>query len=98
MSGHFRSCVAKSFSPSTHPRLSSGYELCVHSLKFCQRGLEALFPAFCQEVRGIPLDMSRIHSELVDVLLRQEPDEEEEEDEGDGKDDEDDDEDDGYSE
>jgi hypothetical protein len=44
------------------------------------------------------LDMSRIHSELVDVLLRQEPDEEEEEDEGDGKDDEDNDEDDGYSE
>jgi len=62
-------------------------------------------------IRGVPLDMSRIHPECpksdpsdrsltTDVFLRQEPDEEEEEDEGDGKeDDEDDDEDDdGYSE
>ena len=60
----------------------------------------------CQGVRGVPLDMSRIHpacsdsdppdrSVAADVLLRQEPDEEEdddeEEDEGDGKEDDDDD-------
>ena len=53
----------------------------------------------CQGLRGVPLDMGRIHPErpdtnpfdrsvTADVLLRQEPDEEdEEEDEGDGKDD-----------
>jgi hypothetical protein len=64
-------------------------------------------------VRGVPLDMSRIHPECshadppdrsvaTDALLRQEPDEEEdeEEDEGDGKEDEDNQQgdDDGYSE
>jgi len=64
----------------------------------------------CRGVRGVALDMSRIHLECpdsdssdrsvaADVLLRQEPDEEEEEDEGDDKEnDDDDDEDDGYSE
>jgi len=56
------------------------------------------------KVRGVPLDMSRIHPECpdsADVHLRQEPEEEdEEEDEGDGKEDDDDDDkdDDGYSE
>ena len=62
-------------------------------------------------VRGVPLDMSRIHPECpdsdpsdrsvaADVLLRQEPAEEEEEDEEDEDDDDDDDTDDdeGYSE
>jgi hypothetical protein len=63
-------------------------------------------------VRGVPLDMSRIHRECLDsdpsdrsvaadVLFRQEPDEEEdeEEDKGDDKeDDNDDDEDNSYSE
>jgi hypothetical protein len=65
----------------------------------------------CQRLRGVPLDMGRIHPECpdsdpsdrsvtADVLLRQGPGEEdEEEDEGDGKeDDDDDDKDDGYSE
>jgi hypothetical protein len=66
----------------------------------------------CHWLRGLRLDMSRIHPECpdsdpsdrsvaADVLLRQEPDEEEdeEEDEGDGKKNDDDaDEDDGYSE
>ena len=65
----------------------------------------------CQGVRGVRLDMSRIHPEgpdsdpsdrpvAADVLLRQEPGEDEEEDEGDGKEDDDDDDkdDDGYSE
>ena len=65
----------------------------------------------CRGVRGVALDMSRIHLECpdsdssdrsvaADVLLRQEPDEEEEEDEGDDKenDDDDDEDDDGYSE
>jgi hypothetical protein len=65
-----------------------------------------------QGLRGLRLDMSRIHPECpdsdpsdrsvaADVVLRQEPDEEdEEEDEGDGKEDNDDDDkdDDGYSE
>jgi hypothetical protein len=68
-------------------------------------------PAFAKTVRGVALDMSRIHPECpdsdpydrsvaADVLLRQEPDEEEQEDEGNGKEDDDDDdkEDDGYSE
>ena len=63
------------------------------------------------KVRGVPLNMSRIHPECpdsdpsdrsvaADVLLRQDPDEEEEEDEGDGKEDDDDadEDDDGYSE
>lgn len=59
---------------------------------------------FAKHYPGVPLGMSRIHSECLDpgdFLLRQEPDEEEdeEEDEGDGKeDDEDEDTDDGYSE
>ena len=50
----------------------------------------------CQGLRGLPLDMSRIHPEcpdsgpsdrlvVADVLLRQEPDEEEEEEEEEGK-------------
>jgi hypothetical protein len=68
---------------------------------------------FCQELRGVPLDMNRIHPECpdsdrsdrsvaTDVLLRQEPDEEEDEQEDEGEDEEDDDDDDtnddGYSE
>jgi hypothetical protein len=68
---------------------------------------------YCQRLRGVPLNMSRIHPECLDsdspdrlvaadVLLRREPDEEEdeEEDDGDSKEDEDDDDaaDDGYSE
>ena len=66
----------------------------------------------CHGVRGVALDMSRIHPECPDsgpsdrsvagdVLLRQEPDEEEEEEEeNDGKEDDDDDDKDGdgYSE
>jgi hypothetical protein len=67
----------------------------------------------CQGLRGLPLDMSRIHPEcpgsgpsdrlvVADVLLRQEPaeEEDEEEDEGDGKEDDEDadEDDDGYSE
>jgi len=66
----------------------------------------------CHGLRGLPLDMSRIHPECPDTdpcdrsaaaefVLRQELDEEdEEEDEGDGKEDNDDDDndDDGYSE
>ncbi len=66
----------------------------------------------CDGLRGLPLDMSRIHPECpdsdpcdrsaaADVVVRQEPDEEDEEDdEGDGKEDNDDDDndDDGYSE
>jgi hypothetical protein len=67
----------------------------------------------CQGLRGVPLGMTRIHSErpdcdpsdhslATDVLLRHEPDEEEdeEEDEGNGKEDDDEDDvnDDGYSE
>jgi hypothetical protein len=68
--------------------------------------------ARCRRVRGLQLDMSRIHPECphsdpsdrsvaADVLLREEPDaeEDEEEDEGNGKNDGDDDEgNDGYSE
>jgi hypothetical protein len=68
--------------------------------------------ALANGLRGLPLDMSRIHpgssdSDLCDrsaaaeFVLRQEPDEEdEEEEEGDGKEDKDDDDndDDGYSE
>ncbi|HEX4920488.1 MAG TPA: hypothetical protein VFV92_07085 [Candidatus Bathyarchaeia archaeon] len=53
----------------------------------------------CHWLRGLPLDMSRIHPECTDseppdrsvaadVFLRQEPDEEEDEDEGEGKEDE----------
>ena len=57
----------------------------------------------CEELRGVPLGMSRIHSECRDpagARLRQEPDDEEEEEEEDGQEDEDDDgeDDDGYSE
>jgi hypothetical protein len=68
----------------------------------------------CQWLRGVALDMSRIHLECpdsdpsdrlvaADVLLRQEPDEEEDEEEGEGdgdgkEDDDDDQDDDGYSE
>ena len=55
-------------------------------------------------LRGVPLDMSRIHPECpgtADVLLRQDPDEDEEEDDGNRKDDDGDDfeeDDEGYSE
>jgi hypothetical protein len=67
-------------------------------------------PAFAKRLRGVPLDMSRKHSEFPypesshpwlapEVFLRQEPEEEEDEEDDDGpKDDNDDDEeDDGYS-
>jgi hypothetical protein len=70
--------------------------------------------SLCHRVRGVRLDMTKIHPERLDsdpsdhslaadALLRQEPDEEEdeEEDEGDGKEDDDDEDDvndDGYSE
>ena len=60
-------------------------------------------------VRGVPLDMSRIHPECPDsdpsdrsvaaeVLLRQEPDEEEDEEEDEEDEDDDTDDDEGYSE
>ena len=63
----------------------------------------------CQGLRGLPLDMSRIHPEcpdsgpsdrlvVADVLLRQEPAEEEEEEEEEREEEEEDKDDDGYSE
>ena len=62
----------------------------------------------CHGLRGVPLDMNRIHPECpdsdpsdrsADVLFRQQPDEEEDEEEDDEDDeDDDDDDDDGYSE
>ena len=62
-----------------------------------------------QGLRGLRLDMSRIHPECpdsdpsdrsvaADVVLREEPDEEEDEEEDDRKEEDDDDEGDGYSE
>jgi hypothetical protein len=73
---------------------------------------QPILAALANGLRGLPLDMSRIHTESLDsdpcdrsaaaeFVLRQEPDEEdEEEEEGDGKEDNDDDDndDDGYSE